>query len=101
MWCFGGRLGSPLGGLGSLLEVSWDPFGDLRSTKKFVFELLMASVDLDVLFLVSSLLFCTCFNPFGVVMFRLFSGFADCLTECACFLSEIDECLDEIAGFEV
>ena len=61
--------------LGDLLGVCWDPFGALRSTKKFVFELLMASVDLDVLFLVSSLLFCTCFDPFGVVIFSCFMIF--------------------------
>jgi len=56
-WCSWGRLGSPLGYLEGLLGVSWDPFGDLRSTKKFVLELLMASVELDVLFFFSSLLF--------------------------------------------
>ena len=49
-WCSSGRLGSRLGYLEGLLGVSWDPFGDLSSTKKFLFELLMASVDLDVLF---------------------------------------------------
>ena len=53
----GGRLGSPLGGLGGLLGVSWDPFGDLSSTKKFLFELLMASLDLDIPLFFSSLLF--------------------------------------------
>ena len=56
-WCSWGRLGSPLGYLEGLLGVSWDPFGDLSSTKKFLFELLMASVDLDVPFFFSSLLF--------------------------------------------
>ena len=76
---FWGSLGVIFGTLGGILEalwvvlgVSWDPFGDLRSTKKFVLELLMASVDLDVLFLVSSLLFCTCFSSFGVVIFLIF-----------------------------
>ena len=53
------------------MGVLWDPFGDLRSTKKFVFELLMASVDLDVLFFFSCLLFCSCFSSFGVVIFRV------------------------------
>ena len=60
---FWGSLDVIFGGLGDVLEalwvvlgVSWDPFGDLRSTKKFVFELLMASVDLDVLFFFSCLL---------------------------------------------
>ena len=67
-WCSWGRLGSPLGYLEGLLGVSWDPFGDLSSTKKFLFELLMASVDLDVFFFFSSLLFCSCFSSFGVVM---------------------------------
>ena len=57
VWWSWGRLGSPLGYLEGLLGVSWDPFGDLSSTKKFLFELLMASVDLDVPFFVSSLLF--------------------------------------------
>ena len=56
-WCSWGRPESPLGYLEGLLGVSWDPFGDFRSTKKFVLELLMASVDLDVFFLVSSLMF--------------------------------------------
>ena len=49
----------------------WDPSGGLRSTKKLVFELLMASVDLDVLFFFSCFLFCCCFSPFGVVIFRI------------------------------
>ena len=61
-----------MGALGGLLGVSWVPFGDSRSTKKFVLELLMASVDLDVLFFFSSLLFCSCFSSFGVVIFRIF-----------------------------
>ncbi len=65
----GGRLGSPLGGLGGLMAVSWDPFGDLRSTKKFVFELVMASVDLDVLFVFSCLLFCSCYFSSGIDIF--------------------------------
>ena len=73
-WCSWGRLGSPLGYLEGLLGVSWDPFGDLRSTKKFVLELLMASVDLDVLFLVSPLLFCTCFTPLEWSYFFLFQN---------------------------
>ena len=60
------------GYLEALLGVSWDPFGDLSSTKKFLFELLMASVDLDVLFFFfSCLLFCSCFSSFGVVIFRI------------------------------
>ena len=61
---FWGSLGVVFGVLGGVLEapwgilrVSWDPFGDLSSTKKFLFELLMASVDLDVPFFFSSLLF--------------------------------------------
>ena len=89
----------PLGYLEGLLGVSWDPFGDLSSTKKFVLELLLASVDLDVLFLVSSLLACTCFNPFGMVIFR----FCSLLSNIMCFFcfSEIDEGLDEFAGFEI
>ena len=36
--------------LEGLLEVSRDLLSNLRSTKKFVLEFLMASVDLDVLF---------------------------------------------------
>ena len=52
-----GALGGVLEALWGLLGVSWDPFGDPRSTKKFVLELLMASVDLDVLFFFSCLLF--------------------------------------------
>ena len=68
----GGRLGNPLGYLEGLLGVSWDPFGDLSSTKKFLFELLMASVDLDVPFFFSSLLFCSCFSSFGMVILRIF-----------------------------
>ena len=71
-WCSWGRLGSPLGYLQGLLGVSWDPFGDLSSTKKFLFELLMASVDLDVPFFFSSLLFCSCFSSFGMVILRIF-----------------------------
>ena len=55
--CSWGRLGRPLGSPGDILGVFSDPFGDLRSTKKFVLELLMASVDLDVLFFFSSFLF--------------------------------------------
>ena len=43
-----GAIGGVLEALWVVLGVSWDPFGDLRSTKKFVLELLMASVDLDV-----------------------------------------------------
>ena len=70
-WCSWGRLGSPLGYLEGLLGVSWDPFGDLSSTKKFLFELFMASVDLDVLFFFSCLLFCSCFSSFGVVILRI------------------------------
>ena len=36
--------------LSVFVGVSWDTFGDLGSTKKFVLELLMASIGLDVLF---------------------------------------------------
>ena len=72
-WCSWGRLGSPLGNLEGLWGVSWDPFGDLSSTKKFVLELLMASVDLDVLFF-SCLLFCPCFSSFGVAIFQMFQN---------------------------
>ena len=99
-WCSWGRLGSPLGYLEGLLGVSWDPFGDLSSTKKFLFELLMASVDLDVLFFFSSLLFCSCFSSFGVVMLWMFQDLLNVSTEML-VLSEIDERLNEIAGFEV
>ena len=99
-WCSWGRLGSPLGYLEGLLGVSWDPFGDLSSTKKFLFELLMASVDLDVLFFFSSLLFCSCFSSFGVVMLWIFQDLLNVSTEML-VLSEIDECLNEIAGFEI
>ena len=90
-----------MGGLGGLLGVSWDPFGDLSSTKKFLFELLMASVDLDVLFFFfSSLLFCSCFSSFGVVMLWIFQDLLNVSTEML-IVSEIDECLDEIAGVEL
>ena len=64
-----GALGGVLEALWVVLGVCWDPFGDLRSTKKFVFELLMASVDLDVLFFFSCLLFCSCLISFGAVIF--------------------------------
>ena len=99
-WCSWGRLGSPLGYLEGLLGVSWDPFGDLSSTRKFLFELLMASLDLDVLFFFSSLFFCSCFSSFGVVMLWIFQDLLNVLTGMV-VLSEIDERLDEIAGFEV
>ena len=98
--CSWGRLGSTLGYLEGLLGVSWDPFGDLRSTKKFVLELLMASVELDVFFFFSSLLFWSCFSSFGVVILRIFR--ICWMSRLMCFfLSENDECLNEIAGFEV
>ena len=85
-WCCWGRLGSPLGYLEGLLGVSWDPFGDLSSTKKFLFELLMASVDLDVLFFFSSLLFCSCFSSFGVVMLWIFQDLLNVSTEMLVFV---------------
>ena len=100
LWCSWGRLGSPLGYLEGLLGVSWDPFGDLSSTKKFLFELLMASVDLDVFVLFSSLLLCSCFSSFGVVMLWIVQDLLDVSTEML-VLSEIHECLDEIACFEI
>ena len=80
-WCSWGRLGSPLRYLEGLLGVSWDPFGDLSSTKKFLFELLMASVDLDVLFFLSSLSFCSCFSSFGVVMLWIVQDLLNVSTE--------------------
>ena len=100
-WCSWGRLGSPLGGLGGLLGVSWDPFGDLRSTNKFVFELLMASVDLGVLFFFSYLLFCSCFNSFGVVLFSIFQDVLNVSTHLLVFCQKSMNVSDELAGFEV
>ena len=79
-------LGVSSGSLRGLLGVSWDPFGDLRSTKKFVFELLMASVDLDVLFFFSSLLFCSCFSSFGVVMLWIVQDLLSVSTEMLVFV---------------
>ena len=81
-----GALGGVLEALWVVLGVSWDPFGDLRSTKKFVFELLMASVDLDVLFFFSSLLFCSCFSSFGVVMLWIVQDLLSVSTEMLVFV---------------
>ena len=85
-WCSSGPLGSPLGYLEGVLGVSWDPFGDLSSTKKFLFELLMASVDLDVLFFFSSLLLCSCFSSFGVVMLWIFQDLLNVSAEMLVFV---------------
>ena len=50
------------------MGVAWEPSGDLRSTKKFVFELLMASVDLAMSVFFVCLLLCSFFSSLGVVM---------------------------------
>ena len=49
-------LGGVLGILWVLLGVSWGAFGDPRSTRKSVLDLLMAPADLVVLFFFSCLL---------------------------------------------
>ena len=45
----------------------------------------MASVDLDVLFFFSSLLFCSCFSSFGVVMLLILQDLLNVSTEMLVF----------------